>query len=247
MADTEHPKSVLIVGESGAGKSVSLRNLRNQEGVLYLNAEGGKPLPFKNKFKRITIDDPYEVYEYLQAVADDPKKRIHTVVIDTASFLMERFEMVHVNGAANTMKAWGDYGAYFRTLMYDYVAKVDAYVIFLAHVDGELNEETQQMKYSVPVKGALKKNGLEAYFTTILGCRKVKIKDIEKESKEGDLLKITDRDRNLGFKHVFQTQTSKSTVGDRIRSPFGLFPEDMTYIENDVQIVLDQLKEYYED
>ena len=32
---------VLIGGWSGAGKSASLMNLQNQEGVLYLNCEAG--------------------------------------------------------------------------------------------------------------------------------------------------------------------------------------------------------------
>lgn len=33
---------ILIGGESGAGKSASLMNLRNPEGVLYLNCEAGE-------------------------------------------------------------------------------------------------------------------------------------------------------------------------------------------------------------
>lgn len=101
------------------------------------------------------------------------------------------------------------------------------------------------MDYKVPVKGALAKNGLEAYFTTVLNARKVAIKDIEKEAEEGELLTISERDRHLGFKHVFQTRTTKQTVGDRIRSPWGLFKDEETYINNDVQAVIDRLKAYY--
>ena len=239
--DSEHPKSLLIAGESGAGKSFSLANLRGQEGVLYINCEGGKPLPFKNKFKRVTVDDPLEIFDLYQAIIDNPGKRFHTVVTDTVSFMMERYEAVHVNGSANTMKAWGDYGQFFKTLMYDYVAKADVYSVMLGHLDGELQEETNQMKYSVPVKGALKKNGLEAYFTTVVVCKKVKIKDL----RPNKLLTISERDEEIGFKHVFQTRTTKQTVGDRIRSPFGLFNDDELYINNDAQIVIDQLKEFY--
>ena len=239
----ENPKSLLIVGESGTGKSFSLMNFKGPEGVLYLNCEGGKPLPFKNKFKRVTVDDPLEIFDLYQAIIDNPGKRFHTVVIDTVSFMMERFEAVHVNGSANTMKAWGDYGQFFKTLMYDYVAKADVYSVMLGHLDGELQEETNQMKYSVPVKGSLKKNGLEAYFTTVVVCKKVKIKDL----RPNKLLTITERDEEIGFKHVFQTRTTKQTVGDRIRSPFGLFNDDELYINNDAQIVIDQLKEFYAD
>ena len=55
------------------------------------------------------------------------------------------------------MAAWGAYGQFFKTLMYDYVAKADVYSIMLGHQDAVLNETTNEMSYSVPVKGALKK------------------------------------------------------------------------------------------
>jgi len=119
---SENPKSILIAGESGAGKSSCLRNLRGGEGVLYINCEGGKPLPFKNKFKRVTIDDPEEIFDLYQQVIDNPG-RFHTIVVDTISFMMDRFESVHVIGSANTMQQWGAYGQFFKTLMYEYVAK----------------------------------------------------------------------------------------------------------------------------
>jgi len=49
---------VLICGSSGTGKSASLINLDKPEGVIYLNTEAGKKLPFKSKFKEYTITDP---------------------------------------------------------------------------------------------------------------------------------------------------------------------------------------------
>lgn len=244
---TESPKSLLIAGESGAGKSFSLMNIKGPEGVLYLNCEGGKPLPFKNKFKRVTIEDPLEVFAILEKVKADAKGRYHTIIFDTVSFLMNRYESVHVIGAQNTMKAWGDYGQYFPKLIYDYVAPLEQHTIMLGHLEGILNEETQRVEYKVPVKGALAKNGIEAYFTTVLYARKMAIKDIEREAEEGPLLSITERDRNLGYKHVLQTRTTKQTVGDKIRSPWGLFKDDETYIDNDVQAVIDRLKAYYAD
>jgi hypothetical protein len=241
---SEDPKSVLIAGESGTGKSASLRNIRGQEGVLYINCEGGKPLPFKNKFKRVTVDDPFEIFDLYQQVIDNPG-RFHTIVVDTVSFMMDRFESVHVVGSSNTMQQWGAYGQFFKTLMYDYVAKFDGYSIMLGHLDGVLDENTGRFHYSVPVKGALKKNGLEAYFTTVVVAQKATIKEIEKDAVEGKLLTISDRDRTLGYKHVIQTRTTKATVGDRIRSPFGLFSDEETYIENDAQVIMDQLAGYY--
>lgn len=244
---SEHPKSLLIAGESGVGKSFSLMNLRGQEGVLYLNCEGGKPLPFKNNFKRVTIDDPREVFDILNQVNADTKGRYHTVVIDTVSFMMNRFEAVHVIGSSNTMAMWGEYGQFFPTLMYDYVANAKPYVIFLGHNERLIDEDSGEVTYSVPVKGALKKNGLEAYFTTVITARKVKTKELLPFEDNNKLLNITQRDRDLGFKHVFQTRTTKQTVGDRIRTPYGLFADEETFIDNDAQIVIDQLAGYYSD
>lgn len=244
---SENPKGLLIAGESGVGKSFSLMNFRGQEGVLYLNCEGGKPLPFKNKFKRITIDDPMEIFGLLQQIMNDTSGRFHTVVIDTVSFMMNRYEAVHVRGAANGQAAWGNYGAFFPELMYDYVAKLKPYVVFLGHNDKVIDENTGTPSWSVPVKGALKRNGIEAYFTTVLVASKMKVKDLAQYEDGNVLLTVTDRDRELGFKHVFQTRTTKQTVGDRIRTPYGLFSDDETYINNDTQIVIDRLTEYYKD
>ena len=46
---------VLLVGKSASGKSRSLKNLKNPEGVLYLNCEAGKKLPFRSKFIEKTV------------------------------------------------------------------------------------------------------------------------------------------------------------------------------------------------
>lgn len=243
---SENPNTVCICGESGDGKSTSLMNIPNQEGVLYINCEGGKPLPFKNKFRHVTIDDPLEIFSLIDQINDNPG-HFHTIIIDTISFMMNRFESVHIIGSANTMDGWGKYAQFFPILIYDYVAKSSAFVIMLAHLDSTLNESTGKYDIQIPVKGSLKKNGLEAYFTTVVNCKKMSIKDIEKEAKEGKLLKITDRERMMGYKHVFQTRTVKTTIGDRIRSPFGLFEDDETYIDNNAQYVVDRLKEYYAD
>lgn len=239
----ENPKSLLICGESGSGKSTSLMNMRDQESVLYLNCEGGKPLPFKNKFKRVNIDDPYVIYNLFQQATEDPKKRFKTIIVDTASFMMEKFETTHVLGAANTMAAWGAYGNFFRVLMSDYVAKFKGHTVFLAHLDVQIDEDTGEKRITVPVKGSLKRNGLEAYFTTVITAKKVKVTELDKYSSK--LITISERERNLGFKHVFQTMTTKHTVGDRIRSPIGLFTDDDVYINNDAQLVIDRLVDFY--
>ena len=116
-------------------------------------------------------------------------------------------------------------------------------MIFTAHVKDDLNEKTAEMKTAVPIKGALKGNGVEAYFSTVVSTKKIELKQLE--AYENDLLIITDDDRDLGYKHVFQTRPTKNTTGERIRSPIGMFSREQTYMDNNAQLLLDHLHHYY--
>jgi hypothetical protein len=232
---------VLIGGESGTGKSASLRNIPKPEGVMYLNCESGKKLPFASKFQTFTITDPYQVYSGFEAAEKKPD--VHTVVIDTLTFLMDMFESFHVIGAADTMAMWGAYQQFFKNLMQQYVSKSTKDVIFTGHVASTLNEAAQCMESSVPVKGALKKNGLEAFFSTVVATRKMAITELE--DYKNDLLIITDEEQMLGFKHVYQTRVTKETVNSRIRSSMGMWSIPETFINNDAQLLMQRLRTYY--
>lgn len=232
---------ILIVGYSATGKSASLRNIRNQEEWLYLNCEAGKRLPFKNKFQSHRIEDPYQVHEAFDYGTNN--STVGGIITDSLTFLMDMFETQYVLPSANTMKAWGDFGQYFKILMQQKVTAFAKPAIFTAHVGDVLDEKAMEMKTFVPIKGALKNNGVEAYFSTVVAAKKVGIKELEKCSS--DLLTITDEERELGYKHVFQTRPTKTTTGERIRSPMGMFSKEQTYIDNDAQLLLDHLNEFY--
>jgi hypothetical protein len=77
----------------------------------------------------------------------------------------------------------------------------------------------------------------------VVSTKKKTLKDLEKFSNS--LLTITDEEKELGFKHVFQTRITKETTGERIRSPMGMFTKEETYIDNDVQVLLNHLNQYY--
>jgi hypothetical protein len=234
---------VLIVGYSTQGKSASLRNIRNQERWVYLGTEAGKRLPFRNKFNRVTVTDPYEVIQYFdECIAN--KDDVDGIIIDSMTFLMDMFESQYVLGSANTMAGWQNYQQFFKQVMQEKVAQFGKPVIIIAHVKDELDEKNQEIKTCVPIKGALKNNGVEAYFTTVVAAKKVPIKELEKYGSS--LLEITDEERELGYKHVFQTRITKGTTGERIRSPMGMFERAETYMDNDAQKLLDHLNEFYE-
>lgn len=129
--------------------------------------------------------------------------------------------------------------------MQDKVIRFGKPVIFIAHTLKVLNENTGEWEVSVPIKGALKNNGIEAYFSTVVASKKVPLKDLK--DYKSDLLHITEEDEAVGFKYVFQTRLTKSTTGERIRSPMGLFSKDETFMDNDCQILLDHLNKFYND
>lgn len=232
---------VLIAGKSAAGKSASLRNLRDPEGVLFLNCEAGKDLPMPAKFRKLTVTDPYQVWDAFDKA--EQTESIHTIVIDTFTFLMDMFESVHVIPSTNTMQAWGQYAQYVKTLMQDKVANSSKNVIVLAHTMDILNEAEGVMETLVKVKGSTMNQGVEAFFSTVVSSKKLTLKKLEKYKNPH--LTITPEEEAVGFKYVFQTLLTKETVNERIRSPMGLWTRDETFIDNDAQFLLDQLNTYY--
>ena len=232
---------VLLCGKSATGKSASLMGLENQEGVMYLNCEAGKRLPFKARFKQLTVTDPHQIFEAFEVAETLPE--VHTIVVDSLTYLLDMYESIYVNGSANGMQAWGQFAQYFKNLMQQNVAKSSKNVIFTAHTLDTLNESEMLMETKVPVKGALKNNGIESYFSVVIASKKVPLKALKEYSS--DLLTITPEEEALGFKYVFQTKITKETVNERLRGPLGLFTTKETFIDNNMQLVLNRLKEYY--
>ena len=72
---------IYIIGQSGTGKSASLRNFKSDE-ILLINVMS-KPLPFKGSFAETYNGDNY--VEIAKAINKTDKK---TVVIDDAQYLM---------------------------------------------------------------------------------------------------------------------------------------------------------------
>lgn len=245
ISDDQNDQMVLISGVSGTGKSVSLMNIRDQQDWIYLNCEAGKKLPFRNKFNSYTITDPYQVFEFLDAAAD-PANGVKGVIIDTISFLMDMFESIHVINSAKLQGAWGAYNQYLKNLMQQKIARLQIPVIILGHTKAEFNEQAGQYDICVPVKGAAKNQGVEAFFSCVVSTKKITIKDIEEAGYDPALLTITDEERKLKYKHVFQLRLTEKTTGERIRSPMFMWNDKHTYMNNDAQLLIDWLKAFYQ-
>lgn len=233
---------VLVMGPPNTGKSTSLRNLKNQDKMVYLNTDL-KELPFQDKFlKNIEVSDALQVLNYVAEIEKQPREKVQGGILDTITFLMGMYERQYVLGSANTQAAWGNYGNFYRDLIHAIKAGSKDYAIF-AHEESSLNEQAMQMESRVPIKGAVGKIGAEADFTTILSTKQMPIKKLE--GYENDLLHITDEEREDGFKYVFCTRVAKEHIGQKMRSAMGLWNRNELYIDNDLQQVFDRLHQYY--
>ena len=241
MNQQQNNQLFLISGYSGTGKSAALRNIPDQECWAYINTEAGKRLPFRNKFNTTNLTDPMQIFKIFEAVQKEPLAK--GVIVDSLTFLMDMVESQYVINSPNTQKAWGDFAQFFKVLMQQSVASLGKPVIFTAHVLDIYDEANQVMKTHVPVKGSLKNNGIEAYFSTVVSAKKMTLKDLE--GYANNLLNISEEEQELGYKHVFQTRITRKTTGERIRSPFDLFTKEQTYIDNDAALLLNHLNQYY--
>ena len=138
---------------------------------------------------------------------------------------------------------WGSYAQFCKNLMQQYVARSTKNVIFTAHTKSDLNEAEMVMETYVPIKGALKGVGLESFFSVIIATKKVPLKTLKDYTSP--LLTITPEEEALGYKHVFQCRITKDSVNERLRGPLSMFDTAETFIDNNAQLVLDRLHEYY--
>lgn len=239
MSSTGNKNIVLIMGPPNTGKSRALRNMKNQESMVYLNTDL-KDLPFKDRFMlNVEVSDAANVISFIREIEANPD--VTGGVLDTLTFLMSMYERQYVVNAVNGQAAWGAYGNFYRDFIHEIKSGTKDYAI-LAHADTVLNEQTAEMETRVPVKGAVGKTGVEADFTTILSSKQMSIKKLQ--GFENDLLHITPEEEEDGIKYVLCTRVTKNTIGEKMRSPEGLWSRDELYIDNDLGQVFERLRNY---
>ena len=122
---------VLILGESGSGKSASMRNFKPGEiGIINVS---GKPLPFRNNLKTVNTDNYEDIVKTIIAA------KAKALVIDDAQYLM-------ANEFMRTAKVTGyqkftDLALNFWRLIQVVINNLppDKIVYFLAHVERDAN------------------------------------------------------------------------------------------------------------
>ena len=99
-------QKVLILGDSGTGKSASLRNFQPEE-VLVINA-AGKPLPFKNHLEAVTPAFNKMTVDVIRAMDNTSKK---VIIIDDAQYIMsfQYMRRIKENGWDNLNDIQGEF------------------------------------------------------------------------------------------------------------------------------------------
>lgn len=146
----------MIYGESGTGKSTSLRNFNNDE-VAVINVSG-KPMPFRSELKTLSSNNYLTIADWL------PKIKQPSIVIDDATYLMVDQFMVNVQ-----MKGYEKYNIMAQnfTNLIEQARKLpeDKIVYFIGHSD-----QTDNGREHFKTIGRMIDNyvTLEGKFTTVL-------------------------------------------------------------------------------
>jgi hypothetical protein len=206
---------ILILGESGVGKSTSMRNLSPEDCVIVQPIK--KPLPFRNEFKFmtkeggqiLTCDNSDKICRFITKAAAAGKKQI---IIDDFQYIMANEFMRR--SKEKSYDKFNDIGYNAWSIINTAQAlEEDCRVYIMAHTETDMTGKT---KIKTIGKMLDEKITLEGMFTIVLGAS------------------VSDGS------YYFTTQNSGSNT---VKSPMGMFEE--MEIDNDLKLVDDTICEYY--
>lgn len=213
-------KVIGIMGESGSGKTTSMRNL-DPATTFYIDCDKkglswkGWRTQYGTELKNYYATDIIEVVEKIldKINTQDDMKHIKTVIIDTLNGLMVSDEVRRMK--EKNYDKWVDLAqCVWKLLDKLYELREDLTIIVVCH------SQTQKED--------------DGYTFTRIKTSGKKLDKLNVESKLTTVLYATVKDG----KYIFQTHANNSTT----KTPLGAFEEDE--IDNDITVVLDALKEY---
>jgi len=220
---------IAIVGASGAGKSSSIRTL-NPEETFIINV-ASKPLPFKGWRSKYTVwnkDNPNGNYintsdvptiNKILAYINTKRPEIKNVILEDTQYIMA-FEYMDRASEKGFQKFTDIAQKFYSVLKNGITMRDDLNIIMTCHSENVGTADDPSFK--IKTLGKLLDNSItvEGLFTYVLFA------DIQRGEDDAP-------------KYVFQTHSDGSTTA---KSPMGCFDED--YIPNDLQYVIDKIREY---
>lgn len=147
---------VLILGESGTGKSASLRNFSSDE-IALVNV-AGKPLPFRGKFETLNSNNADEIIKFMKAT----NKKV--VVVDDFQYVMafQYMRRMKENGWDKFNDIQSDY---FNVIEAAKELPDDKIIFFLSHLE---TKDDGRQKVKTIGKMLDEKITIEGLFTVVL-------------------------------------------------------------------------------
>ena len=212
-------RGILLMGESGSGKTTSLRNLDPK--TTFIFDCDGKGLPWRGWKKQystenknyLKTDKVGTISQVLQRIDSQDLTHIKVVVVDTLNMIMCNDEMRR--SKEKGYDKWMDLASCIWDFLTDiHTLRDDLTVVCLAHSQTDRDESGYMHTFMKTNGKKLNKLCIESKFTTVL------------------LAKAS------GGNHVFEVHANNSTA----KTPMGCF--DVDEIGNDMKVVIDKLEEY---
>lgn len=227
---------VMIMGESGTGKSTSLRNL-DPDTTAVVNPVG-KPLPFKGGHKFTTLDgvtDADKITSWIKKQIKDGKK---TIVVDDFQYMLAVPYMHRIKETG--WDKYNDFGAnYFDIIEVCNELPEDVIVYYLTHM-----ETLESGLTTVKLIGKLlrEKITIEGLFTIVLrtGVNEAKYYFYTQNSGK-DTVKSP-----MGMFPAYAIENDLKYVDDKIRSYYEIgdgFKTEEEMAEEDAAVASDLTKE----
>lgn len=210
--------SLLIMGESGAGKTTSLRNLDPATTFIFdCDKKGESWRGWKKQYNKenknyAATSNAASIWNALMRISEGDLKHIKVAVIDTLNAIMIDSEMARMH--EKNYDKWADLAqSIYQLISNIHDLREDLTVICTAHT-----EKDEDGNVRMATSGR-------------------KLRKIVPESKFPIVLYAKGQDG----RYVFETRANHSTA----KTPFEMFAE--SEIENDIAIVLKAIKEFEEE
>ena len=241
LNNVSNPLTLLVMAPATMGKTFCLRNINSFGKAVLINCDA-KPLPFpQHTLKTVVPENSLQIFDLIAAVEESDT--VDVGIIDTVTQLGADYVNQYVVDAEDTRAAWGEYKTFMERIMSAIKSSSKTWII-MAHEQSTLDEASGIVSRSAPFQGGFAKIGLEANFSTIIGCSDMTPSKLQDEFKN-DHLTITEDEKFDDYKYVFMTRRTREARGVKYRAPFGFWERKELYVDNDIVPVLQRLHKYH--